>query len=657
MAPTPLRDMPLPKKLRLIVLVVSSVALLGAFAIFLIYQWVTSWNDRLVQLKVMAAIVAEQSTAALEFDQKDQARTLLASLRSEPEIVAAALYDKKDRLFAPYATPGGPAVPDQARPEGHAYEGGDLIIQQAVTSAGERVGTLYLRSDLRFLWARLWVNLGAAALVLGAAGLAVLALSARLGRWITVPVLRLAEVVRSVSAKKDYSIRAEPHGRDELGLLIEGFNDMLSQVQARDEALARARGELEIRVEERTRELTEEVAERRQAEEKLKEKDARLSEAQQIARLGSWDWDPETGRVTWSDEMYRIHGLLPAGFAGTLEAYLKLVHPDDRGPFKEKLEDAVKRRGPFAADHQIIRPDGEVRALLAHGKVVLDDAGRPVRFVGVTQDITDRRRAEEAVRELNRKLQDGMDELAAANKELEGFSYSVSHDLRAPLRAIDGFSRMLIEDCAGRLDEKGSRYVNVIRTNTQRMGQLIDDLLAFSRMGRKQVVPSPIDMEALAKSAYAEVVAIYPGRKLDFRLGALPPCHGDVSMMRQVFANLLANAVKYSRDRDPAVIEVQGQENGAEMIYSVRDNGVGFEMEYANKLFGVFQRLHSAKEFEGTGVGLALVQRIIQRHGGRIWGEGKVDHGAVFTFTLPKKEADHAQPGRNGDSPGGGQSG
>jgi PAS domain S-box-containing protein len=432
---------------------------------------------------------------------------------------------------------------------------------------------------------------------------------------------------------------------------------MLTEIQARDQALARAREELERRVEERTRELTAEVAERRLAEASLKEKDARLSEAQQIARLGSWDWDPETGRVGWSDEMYRMHGLLPSGFAGAFEAFVKLAHPDDRAAFKEKCEDALRRREPLAAEHRIIRPDGEVRALLTHGKVILDDAGRPTRVVGVMQDVTERRRAEEAVRELNRKLQDGMDELAAANKELEGFSYSVSHDLRAPLRAIDGFSRMVIEDCASKLDEKGNRYLGIIRSNTQRMGQLIDDLLAFSRMGRKPVVPSPIDMESLARTAYAEITAIHPGRRIDFRLGELPPAHGDVSMMRQVFANLIANAVKYSRDRDPAVIEVSGRAEGAETVYAVRDNGVGFEMEYANKLFGVFQRLHSAKDFEGTGVGLALVQRIVQRHGGRVWGEGKVNEGAVFSFALPRKETDHAKPGRNGDPPGGGQSG
>ena len=645
MSRSPLRDVPLPKKLRLIVLIISSTALLGAFAVFLVYQWVSSYRGRLSQLKVLAEIVAEQSTAALEFDQKEQAKTLLAALRAEPEIVAAALYDKDGRLFAPFQ-----ATDEKIRPDGVYPEGGHLLLFHPVKSAGERVGTLYLRSDLRRQWERLWVNLGTAALVLAAAVLAVLFLSAKLGRWITVPVARLADVVRTVSATKDYAHRAEGEGKDELGLLIAGFNEMLSQIQARDRELAAAREELERRVEERTRELSREVADRRVAQ-------TSLSEAQQIGHMGSWTWDPATGKVGWSDEMFRIHGLLPSGFGGTLDDFVKIVHPDDRAAFRAKLEEAVGRRQPFSSDHRILRPDGEVRVLQGQGKVILDDAGRPTRAVGVMQDITERRRAEEAIQELNRKLRAGLDELAAANKELEGFSYSVSHDLRAPLRAIDGFSRMLAEDYADKLDDNARRYIGVVRSNTQRMGQLIDDLLAFSRMGRSPVRPAPIDMAALARSAFAELRTIDPGRKVDFRLGELPPANGDVAMIRQVFANLLSNALKYSRDRDPAVIELNGRIENGESIYVVRDNGVGFEMEYASKLFGVFQRLHSAKDFEGTGVGLALVQRIVQRHGGRIWGEGRPGQGATFTFTLPRKEIAHEKPGRTGDPAGGGQPG
>ncbi len=228
--------------------------------------------------------------------------------------------------------------------------------------------------------------------------------------------------------------------------------------------------------------------------------------------------------------------------------------------------------------------------------------------------------------------------LESANKELEAFSYSVSHDLRAPLRAISGFSQAVMEDYAPRLDDEGKRYLGLIQENAHRMGRLIDDLLTFSRLGRQQMTESEIDMEALAKSVFDELSAQDPGRKIKFTIHSAPPVYGDASMIRQVIANLLSNAIKFTRTREEALIEfghLSEMEGGA---YYIRDNGVGFDMQYVGKLFGVFQRLHSISEFEGTGVGLALVNRIIARHGGRAWAEGKVNQGATLYFTLPQRQ-------------------
>jgi light-regulated signal transduction histidine kinase (bacteriophytochrome) len=228
-------------------------------------------------------------------------------------------------------------------------------------------------------------------------------------------------------------------------------------------------------------------------------------------------------------------------------------------------------------------------------------------------------------------------QLEAANKELEAFSYSVSHDLRAPLRAIDGFSRIILEDYVERLDDEGKRFLNIIRGNTQKMGELIDDLLVFSRLGRQEIRASDIDMEKLAKTASEEINLAVPGRKVQFAINKLSAAQGDKAMIRQVMANLLSNAIKFTRPKGNTTIEVGGSNEGDENVYYVRDNGVGFDMQYVHKLFGVFQRLHSSEEFEGTGVGLAIVQRIIHRHGGRVWAEGKVDEGATFYFTLPRE--------------------
>jgi signal transduction histidine kinase len=263
-------------------------------------------------------------------------------------------------------------------------------------------------------------------------------------------------------------------------------------------------------------------------------------------------------------------------------------------------------------------------------------------FIGLEKEITERKQAEEEIQKLNAELEqrvrDRTVQLEAANKELEAFSYSVSHDLRAPLRAIDGFSRVILEDYLDKLDDEGKRVLNIIRSNTKKMGQLIDDLLVFSRLGRQELRASGIDMGELAKAVSEELKFAVPERKLKFTINTLIPTQGDQAMIRQVFVNLLSNAIKFTKPKEGAVIEVDGRSEGNENVYTVKDNGVGFDMQYVGKLFGVFQRLHSAEEFEGTGVGLAIVQRIIHRHGGRVWAEGKVGEGATLYFSLPAKK-------------------
>jgi PAS domain S-box-containing protein len=266
----------------------------------------------------------------------------------------------------------------------------------------------------------------------------------------------------------------------------------------------------------------------------------------------------------------------------------------------------------------------------------LGSGGKPTQFVAIRTDITERKRAEKEIHKLNADLENRAAELLNANKELEAFTYSVSHDLRAPLRAVDGFSRIVLEDYATQLDAEGRRKLNVIRSESQRMGRLIDDLLAFSRLSRQPIEPVEIDMHAMAQSVFAELAAGDPSRNLHLTLHPLPPARGSESLIRQVWVNLIGNAAKFTKLRDLGVIEIGSRtdENGG-TIYYVKDNGAGFDMRHSHKLFGVFQRLHSQEDFPGTGVGLALVQRIVHRHNGEISAQAEVDHGAVFSFTLP----------------------
>jgi light-regulated signal transduction histidine kinase (bacteriophytochrome) len=264
------------------------------------------------------------------------------------------------------------------------------------------------------------------------------------------------------------------------------------------------------------------------------------------------------------------------------------------------------------------------------------DDGDVLGYQTLIRDITERRVAEQEIKKLNDDLRRRTLALEAANKELEAFSYSVSHDLRTPLIAAGGFSRLLLEKYGPSLDEKGQEFLNKIYSNCKQMLQLIDDLFAFSRLGHQEIKALGIDMGQMARAVFEELKLLDPGRSLLLKVQSLPSARGDPAMIRQVFTNLLSNAMKFTRPMENGVIEVGGTVQESQNIYYIKDNGIGFDMKQATRLFSVFERLHGTDEFEGTGIGLAIVQRIIHRHGGWVWAEGKVNGGATFYFTLPR---------------------
>ena len=389
----------------------------------------------------------------------------------------------------------------------------------------------------------------------------------------------------------------------------------------------------------------------REAMAALRKSEARYQLTLNAVNDGLWDWNVTSGSAFFSPHYYALLGYDDGEFPASYAAWRLLVHPEDLARVEEELRLGIASGEGFALDLRMKLKSGQWLWVSTRGRAVEWDAeGKVLRMVGTLGDITKRKQAEEELRDLNRTLdqhvRDRTAQLEAANKELEAFSYSVSHDLRAPLRAINGFAQILEEEYTTRLDGEGRRLLGVVCSEAKRMGQLIDDLLAFSKMSRQPAESAPIDLAALARAVFAECAAQAPGRQLEFEVQPLPPAQGDRAMLRQVLQNLCSNAIKYTRPRAVAQIEIGGRPEGEKNLYYVKDNGVGFDMQYAGKLFGVFQRLHAEDQFEGTGVGLALVQRVIHRHGGRVWAEAKLNEGATFYFTLPncQPNADKATP-------------
>ncbi len=301
------------------------------------------------------------------------------------------------------------------------------------------------------------------------------------------------------------------------------------------------------------------------------------------------------------------------------------------------IEAELVRTGRWEGELRHTKADGNTVMVASRWSLRCDENGNPAATLETNNDISNQKRREEEIQSLNAQLAGWSAELQAANRELEAFAYSVSHDLRAPLRHVAGFAELLQKSGFSALNEKGRRYMTMILESANRMGELIDDLLAFSRIGRAETQMTSVNLDQLVKEVLGEARLETEGRDISWQIDPLPSCRGDRSMLKLVLVNLVSNAIKFTRQRTPATIEIGRAEGDKdEVVVFVRDNGAGFDMKYVHKLFGVFQRLHQSDVFEGTGIGLATVQRIIHRHGGKVRAEGVVDQGATFYFSVPK---------------------
>lgn len=409
-----------------------------------------------------------------------------------------------------------------------------------------------------------------------------------------------------------------------------------AELRRSEEALRRAHDELEARVRQRTAELE-------RAGEEMREREEMFRRLFEDSPFGTAIVGLDYKYIRVNRALCEMLGYREDELAGM--ALEEVTHPDDRQSDLWLAERLLRGEIPgFKIEKRYLRKDGEALWTQLTRTLIRKPDGAPLHMLGMIENISGRKRREQEIRRLNQELEQRVNELTELNRELESFTYSVSHDLRAPLRHVDGFSRILLEEAGGRLDAADRRCLQRILEGAQQMGRMVDDLLGLSRMGRREPSRRPTDLRAVVEEVLADLKPEMEGRQVALQVGELPTANCDPALIKQVFANLLSNALKFTRPRARAVIEIGQEQDGSQRAVFVRDNGVGFSMKCADKLFGVFQRLHREEDFEGNGVGLATVQRIIQKHGGRVWAEAEPDRGATFYFTVGNHRPAEHQP-------------
>ena len=603
------RDWPIGRKVSLVVMITSTIVLLLTCSAFLTYEWITFRRAALRDLTTLGQIIGDNSTAALRFRSETEAGELLATLKAEETIVYAGLYDSDGRLFASYSRDGTipPSLNESDLRAGHRFTPRHLFLYQNVMRDDHKLGTLYIQSSLATVQKRFLLYGGMALLILLGSYLVAWILSSRLQQRITGPIHELARTARAISTGRDYSMRASRYGNDELGELTDSFNDMLVQIKERDE--------------------------------RISANEERLLVALAAAEMGTWRFYPERQETIVDENLRRLLGLPQARSGSSAENLFMYIFPEDRARVREALNRPLQGGRGYFAEYRIIRPDGAIRWVRDRGKIVLNPDREVAYVTGALVDITDRKEAEQEIHRLNADLElrvaQRTAELAQTNLDLEAFTYSVSHDLRAPLRHMAGYAQILKDDHSVTLSSEAVFYLERIVQGAGKLSRLIEDLLNLGKVGRQSLVMQMTELDELVDFALRDLETEIRDHPIIWQRQPLPAVKCDAGLITQVFVNLLSNAVKYSRQRKDATIAIGTTATGGETAIFVRDNGVGFDPAYKDKLFGIFQRLHSSAAFEGNGVGLATVERIVRNHGGRIWADAQPDQGATFYFTLP----------------------
>jgi PAS domain S-box-containing protein len=612
-----LSNLPIKRKLMLVIMLTSSFALLLMGSSIIIYERITFRHALAANMNVLAQIIGSNSTAALAFDDPDSAREILGALLAENQVTAAAIYDQNGRIFASFPKHVSSAqVPAHPGPIGHKFDRSHLIMFRPISQQGTRLGTIYLQADLGAMYSRFRVY-GLLLLFVGVCStLAAVALSARLQRRISLPILELADAATAVSSRHDYSVRATKHGTDEIGQLTDAFNQML-------------------------REIGESSAALRASEERL-----RL--ALEGSKMGTWDWNLLTNRVTWDDYMYPLFGQAKNQFDGTIDSVITVIHPDDRSRLKRALRQAVEEKHDLDVDFRIKDSNNKIKYMSSRGRVFFDSSGKAVRMTGVTLDVT-------AAKQIEQDLSRAKEAAEAANQEKDQFLAIVSHELRTPLTPVLATIAMLETD--KEIPAKIHQELEMIRRNIEVEARLIDDLLDINRIvrGKLDLHRQVVDVRPLLEHAmqnYCLAAAAKKNIHVSVEITASEThVFVDSSRITQVFWNLLQNACKFTPSEGAINVRVyneyrrmstreggaDGKETLADIVVEISDTGIGISRETLPRIFNAFEQGDRSRNrsFGGLGLGLAISRAIMELHGGTIsaTSQGK-DKGATFAIRL-----------------------
>jgi PAS domain S-box-containing protein len=631
------REIPIKRKLTLVVMLTSSAALVLACVALFFYEFKTFQSRLESELETLAKIISANSTAVVNFQLKSDAEEVLSALSAEKHLVFACIYFPDGTLFAGHHRDGASTdFPEKPQPDGfhrsrdYLTYFGPIFDEKTESRAKKRIGTICLQSDFLGMRQSLKVYSGIVGLVLLASFLAAYFLTALLQRLISKPILALAGAARAVSERQDYSVRVAKTSADELGVFTDAFNQMLAQIQTQDAALRNAKDELEVRVQERTKELELEIADRKRAEEALSASELRLRSLVQSAHdaiiLANW----EGNIVSWNQGARAMFGYAEEEI---LAKPLDLIMPQR---YRESHRKGLAR---FQAtgEAQVIGKTVELHGLKKNGAefpVELNlstwKTSEGTFYSGIIRDITERKKTEE-------KLANQTRDLARSNAELEQFAYVASHDLQEPLRMVANYTQLLARRYKDKLDANAHEFIAFAVDGANRMQRLINDLLEYSRVGTRGKEFAPTDCSSVLGHAIANLRGAIQAAGAIVTNNDLPMVVADAGQLIQLFQNLIGNAIKFHGPARPHV-HISADRMESNWRLAVKDNGIGIDPQYAERIFIIFQRLHGYSEYPGTGIGLSICKKIVERHGGRIWMESKPGQGATFYFTIPSRE-------------------